>query len=192
LILETAADVANQLIQTESWDHKSFNDNLLKQIDPPTHIPDTAPFKTARRTSVEIPINEGKLISTLMTVLGWPWTHKTTPNSVLILAIRSLSRPVDENDIIPRKDIISTKKFKAESRMEEQKTVLGWVLNTRTLSIHLPHETFDNWLNDIKSILNSKSVNSKSLEYLSGRLNHVANIYPPMRHFLGPLYQAQF
>jgi hypothetical protein len=58
------------------------------------------------------------------------------------LAIRTFTRPLDANDEIPRNDIISLKKFQAEARLEETKTVLGWVLNTRTLQISLPIDKY--------------------------------------------------
>jgi hypothetical protein len=45
---------------------------------------------------------------------------------------------VDDSDTLPTKDLISTKKFIAEERMEEQKTILGWNINTKSLSISLP------------------------------------------------------
>jgi hypothetical protein len=41
------------------------------------------------------------------------------------LAIRTLSRPLSPEDIIPRKDIISIKKLHAEGQLCETKTVLG-------------------------------------------------------------------
>jgi len=46
---------------------------------------------------------------------------------VIPLAIRTLARPLNASDVIPRKDIILLKKFKAEGRLEEVKKVLGWI-----------------------------------------------------------------
>jgi hypothetical protein len=101
------------------------------------------------------------------------------------LAIHTIARPVDHSDTLPRKDLVSLKKFIAEGRMEEQKTVLGWVINTRTLSISLPTDKHVKWVADINSLLSEKRVSHQQLETLISRLNHVAGIYMVMCHFMG-------
>jgi hypothetical protein len=70
----------------------------------------------------------------------------------ILLAIHSIARPVDSRDILPRVDIISAKKLKAEGTFEEIKTVLGWVINTRSLSISLPPEKHQKWSADIQKL----------------------------------------
>lgn len=113
-------------------------------------------------------------------------------NRVIPLAIRTLACPVNPSDMIPRKDIISMKKYAAEGRLEEVKKVLGWVLNTRSLKISLPSDKYKDWSGDISKMLLAKKSHHKHLETLIGRLNHVACIFPPMRHFMGRLYQALY
>ena len=49
-----------------------------------------------------------------------------------------MSWPVNESDPIPRNDIITMKKLIAVEKLEESKTVLGWIINTRNLMISLP------------------------------------------------------
>jgi hypothetical protein len=53
-----------------------------------------------------------------------------------------MTRPIDQSDVIPRKDVISIIKFKVESRLEEEKLVLGWIIDTRSLSLALPIEKY--------------------------------------------------
>ncbi len=74
--------------------------------------------------------------------------------------------------------------------MEEQKTVLGWILNTRTLKISLPPHKHLKWCNEIQRLTQIAKVKAKDIEAILGSLNHVACIYHPMRHFLGRIYQA--
>jgi hypothetical protein len=59
-------------------------------------------------------------------------------NAAIPLAIHSISRPLNKNDPIPRTETISLKIFKAKGRMEEVKKILGWIVNTRSLTIALP------------------------------------------------------
>jgi len=108
------------------------------------------------------------------------------------LAVRSLSRPNSIHDIVPRKDIISVKKLRAKGQLSEIKTVLGWVINTRSLLISLPEHKVSDWLRDIDTIILARKVHFTVLESVMGRLNHVACILNPMRHFMGRLYRALF
>lgn len=75
--------------------------------------------------------------------------------------------------------------------MEESKVILGWVINTRSLTISLPTDKYTRWVSAIQQIISSRRVRHKTLEITIGRLNHVASIYIVMHHFLGRLYQAQ-
>jgi hypothetical protein len=70
-------------------------------------------------------------------------------NAAINLMIRLISQPQDPNDPILRKDIISRKKFIAEGKLEEEKLVLGWKINTRSLIIFLPREKYLKWGEDI-------------------------------------------
>jgi hypothetical protein len=63
------------------------------------------------------------------------------------LAIQTPVWPLDSNDNVPQKDIISLQKFKTKGHMEEQKKVLGWILNTRTLQNSLPPLKHHKWCN---------------------------------------------
>ena len=65
-------------------------------------------------------------------------------------------------------------------------------MNTRRLLISLPSHKVTDWLRDIDSILLTKKVHYKLLDSILGRLNHVACILHPMRHFMGRLYRARF
>jgi hypothetical protein len=76
--------------------------------------------------------------------------------------------------------------------MGETKIILGWLLNTRSLLISLPDDKHKRWTIDINKLISTTRVRHKIIETTIGRLNHVAGIYRPMRHFLGHLYQAQF
>jgi hypothetical protein len=195
-ISDTLADSCNDLIHNIHWDHNTLLDPLSDLLDPPKALPDSLPFHQACPMSVKIPVNDlGKVDIYLDDTIGI--ALDTNDNALRVsraipLIIHSLARPLDTSDKIPRKDIISLKKFAAEGQMEETKLVLGWLLNTRSLIISLPADKHKNWVWEIKNILASTKVKHKHLESTIGRLNHVAAIYNPMRHFLGRLYQAQY
>jgi hypothetical protein len=82
--------------------------------------------------------------------------------------------------------------MEAQGRPVIKTIVLGWVLNTQTLTVHLTDDKFRLWTKELVDITtNSKqSVTAKSLECLLGRLQHAATIFKPGKHFLSRLYSA--
>jgi hypothetical protein len=103
------------------------------------------------------------------------------------LAIHALARPLDHLDEIPRKEIISLKKIKAKGRPSDQKTVLGWNINSRSLTISLPMDKYNTWCQDINNILSTGKVTKSTMETLIGRLNHVAYLMDMLRHLMSRL-----
>jgi hypothetical protein len=66
--------------------------------------------------------------------------------------------------------------------MEEVMKVLGWIINTRSLTTSLPHDKHSKWSSSIDTIISEGKCNIKNLEILLGRLNHAANILLSMHH----------
>jgi hypothetical protein len=142
VISEIITDIGNSLIQNEMWHHEELYDSISDQLDAPLDLPSTIPFHKSRDLSVYIPPNDkGKVDIYIDDSIGIAPDIASAPLRVMRaipLAIRSLSRPNSVHDIVPRRDIISLKKLRAEGQLSEIKTVLGWVINTRSLLISLP------------------------------------------------------
>ena len=196
VISETITDIGNTLLINELWDHQSLFDGISSSLESPIPLPADIPFAQAREVSVPIPANDkGKIDIYIDDSIGVAPDLGDTPLRVvraIPLAIRSLARPLSSDDVIPRKDIISLKKLKAEGQLSEVKIILGWELNTRSLTIALPTYKALAWISEIESFIEAGRANFKPLESLLGKLNHVACILSPMRHFMGRLYQALY
>jgi hypothetical protein len=162
IVSEIITDTCNTLLHCEAWNHLDF------YCQTPSLLHDNI------AVTVNLKDNPLRIIRAIP------------------LAIHSIARPVDPNDDLPRVDIISSKKLKAEGTLEEIKTVLGWVINTRHLLISLPPDKHKKWSSDITKIIHSNKVSHTQLEPLIRRLNHVAGIIPMFRHFLGRLTQALY
>jgi hypothetical protein len=123
VISESIADLGNALLQNPLWDHNILYDPVTSDLGFPISLDDSIPFHQAADLSVSAPYNvKGKIDIYIDDFIG------VTPdiaNSVsrvsqaIPLAVQSMARPLNTNDLIPRKDIISAKKYKAEGRMEE-------------------------------------------------------------------------
>jgi hypothetical protein len=193
-ISESGTDLANMLIQNSFWDHTSFYDPLSSTIDKPNTLPPEIPFAKTKDLAVKIPINDiGKADIYIDDTIGVALDLNDNVNRVstaIPLAIHTMARPLDPLDDIPRKEIISLKKFSAEGQPSETKTVLGWFINTRTLTISLPLDKYNAWSQDINNIISTGRVSKSSMETLIGRLNHVAYLMDMLRHFMSRLRMA--
>ena len=71
-----------------------------------------------------------------------------------------------------------------EGQLAEQKTCLGWDINTQYLRFSLPEEKQTAWTNDIKEALASTKIKTDTPESLIGKLNHAVHFIPPAQYFL--------
>jgi hypothetical protein len=193
---QPTCDLANELIQNSQWDHSTFFDPLSLQILVPKRLPPNTPFTPALQLAVNIPVNDkGKgdiYIDDTIFVVPDLNDNLERVAKAAPLAINTIARPVSIYKPIPRKSLISSKKFLAEASFEESKTVLGWIINTRSLTIHLPRNKFLAWSSSIDKIISNQTTSSKELHSIEGRLNHTAYILSPMRHFLSQIRSLRF
>jgi hypothetical protein len=82
-------------------------------------------------------------------------------------------------------------KLQAEAGLEEQITVLGWLLNTRRLLVQLPKNKFMAWTNMIKLVIHRGTTTTKEVESIIGRLGHLGMAIPFVHHFLSRLHDLQ-
>jgi hypothetical protein len=104
-----------------------------------------------------------------------------------LLAIHAVCRPVAVCEPIPRNELTAERKLIAESLLEEVKTTLGWLLDTRRLLISLAIEKYSAWAAAITFILISESCGYNDLETLVGWLNHICFVIPVALHFMSRL-----
>jgi len=55
----------------------------------------------------------------------------------LLLAVHTLCRPLDPNEPIKREDCLSLGKLEEEGQLSERFAILGWLIDTRALTIAL-------------------------------------------------------
>ncbi len=195
-ISETMVDLCNSIIHNKYWDHEQFFDPISNNITTINSLPDNIPFHQAKELSVSLPINDIGLADIYIDdTIGVAIDIDSNPcrvNRAIPLAINTFARPIDPNDPIPRNPLISQKKLVAEGKMDECKIVLGWMINTRSLTISLPKDKYTKWTLQIDQLLTTKRVSTKQLETLIGRLNHLGSVLQMIRHFLSRLRNALF
>jgi hypothetical protein len=188
---EIITDLANGLLSNPDWTPSDFKttDNLpdlepsrlpvditLAQTLPCLLLPPTRPSG-----SVDVFIDD---TGTLF--IDTPSNTARAPKAVLI-ATATLARPVSPDEPLPRETLLSLDKYMAEGHPDEIKSMLGWILDFRPLTIPLPPGKHATWTTNINILVKDKRVKRKALEQLIGKLNHTCQVLPMARYFLGPL-----
>jgi hypothetical protein len=142
---------------------------------PSTLSPDI-PFGVARQTAVELPIaadsrTDGFIDDLITVFLDIPSNRNCSPH-VVPLAMHITSRPhAGQNELIPRRNILSDTKLKAKGTPAKIQIVLGWQLNGCPLQISLPDDTFDAWTSDTKRMITHSCTTFGDLDTTVGRFN---------------------
>ncbi len=130
------------------------------------------------RGKVDIYIDDG------ITVIPDLADNRLRGTNAMALAIHTMFRPTSPNEHIKRDNCLSLSKLTKEGTLAETATVLGWHINTRSLTISLMTDKFTAWISDLDVVLSNKKASHDELETLLGRLNHAASILPLARYFL--------
>ena len=194
-VSEPIMDLTNDILRDDSWDPNVIYSPLRDTLATPHQSTDTnsASFGKARPLLVEVPffpaIADGYIDDIVTVFLGMgDWLQRG--QNAALLAVHTLFQPVHESESIPRPNAAATNKLHGEGTPNEQKIVLGWLLNTRRFRIYLPQTKSSDWRREINRIIRLRQVRTKELESLIGRLNHAAHIIPHSRYFLNRIRQV--
>ncbi len=188
---EICTDLANDLLHSKDWDHTSLYSPHASKLPPPSYLPDDFPYTQAEDLDVDIPFDPSGRIDDFIddgiAVVPDLDRNKDRGVAAILLAIHTLCRPLDPNEPIQREDCLSLEKLEEEGMMSETVIILGWKVNTRSLTLSLPSKKYNQWTQDLKEVIQTKRTSLKQLEIIIGRLNHTATACPFMRYFLNRL-----
>ena len=188
IISESTADLAHFLLNSKDWNPDHLHSPHQHKVPPPKLISKRTPLATAYQLIVDIPLAPrgcvDVYIDDIIAVSLYDKQEYRAIASAVPLAIHTVGRPASQHESIPRHPLVCIRKLVAEGRLEEVKTILGWVINTRSMTIHLPSHKYIAWSKSIKDILRAGKTNHASLDTLIGRLNHLCVILPHTLHFL--------
>ena len=195
LLSDMLADLINDLLTCKTWDHTIVKSDYTTKIPPAVDLDPSIPFAQARELIVDLPIeDEGKtdvfiddLISVAVDINNNLDRIRTAPCTVLHAIAHSSSHPTH----LKRDNLIADDKNDAEGAPEERKICLGWLLDTRKLTVSLPTHKYKAWSTQITDMLDQKTVSEKLLASVLGRLENVATIIVMMGHFLSNIRGLQ-
>ena len=191
---ETLTDLANEL-SASSYVPSMFRSPTVKahHLEPKDYPVEGEAFGVAIAPAVEVPITgtarKDAFIDDIVSVFLGTQENLEREGDIVPLAVHVMSRPHagDDNEPIPRRQLLQPDKLEEEARPSEIEVVLGWLLDTRRLLIALPDDKYKAWVQDLDDILESTTVSFHALESLIGRLNHASFVIPLSRHFLNEL-----
>ena len=194
---EPIADLANALLESDNWDPFNMTSPLQDMVPNDELLDDDIPFTPALPLVVDVPTGNGAkndiyIDDNVCVVVDNPdddlnEVRKQRARAAVPLAIHVTTRPLDDEEPIPRKEILAKNKLKAEAGLAEVKTVFGWILHLRSLTVKLPTNKSIAWKNTIQGILRRGNTTADELDTLIGRLNHIGTILAPILHFLSRL-----
>ena len=156
-VSELAADLANDILKCKVQNPRTLHSPTQHIIPEASPLPDVVPLAQVAQTIVDIPAeNDGKCDEYIDdSVIVGPDINdnEKRSESVILLALYTLCRPISPNEPILREYPVSLSKHKTKGGLSEVKTILGWQYNTRTLQIFFPTAKFQAWTQRIHTIL---------------------------------------
>ena len=188
-------ELAQKIVDDPTWDPSELFSPRANDIPDDLRLPADAPFGKAHPLKVDMdefkPCYIDGFIDDLITIVLDKLDLPDKARNAVALALHTFFRPVNEDDPVPRDDILSLRKLLAEGRLEETKTVLGWYIDSRAFVIKLAADKALRWemdMNDILKKIDDKTpVSTKELESLIGKLNTASYIHTDGRFFLSRL-----
>jgi hypothetical protein len=108
-------------------------------------------------------------------------------NRAPLLMSDTCSRPLDNNEPIPRETMEARIKLESKALLDETKTILGWLINFQWLLIILPDIKFTAWTTAIETMIKDGTTTAKTLETNIGQLVHLGMAIPFVHRFVSPL-----
>jgi hypothetical protein len=141
ILSESIRDLANEILFDENWDPLT-NYAPSQHLVPAMELLDASiPFAEGTDLIVDIPVDPrgtidvyiDDLIQAIVVIAGTD--NVIHCEQATLLAINKCTRPKHPNEPISQEDMEARKKLQAEAGLEEQKNVLGWLLDTRHLLV---------------------------------------------------------
>ena len=197
---EMIFDLASDLLHCKGWDPTTIKHPHTHLIEDPERLPDEIQFTKALEADVKLPPEqeagtEGYIDDGAVATIDDEddLNQIERAKHALPMATHLVFRPNNPDDEpLPRPDPLSIRKLKAEARLRESITFLGWEIDSRRMTIKLPTEKLKIWTKSIEDLLQAEVARFEEVQTLVGRLNHVGYIIPNARHFLNRIRRLEY
>ena len=156
MLSEGITDLGNDLLSCNDWSPNESQSPHASELKKPTSIDTSTPFGQALPAAVVVNPDSWSRIDAHINgiinvgLLGGNWRGL---GGAALLDLHIFGRPADDNEPIPRDDLVAMKKILSEDSLSEVKEVLGWIINTRDFTVSFPDKKFKEWSDQIIRIL---------------------------------------
>ena len=186
-------DLTTAILHNDKWDPMMLFGRNQHLVPPPRRLDDQIPFGKGRELIVDINVDSqgmndiyiDDLVSLTVEVEGSD--NLIRCDRAPLLMFDTCSRPLDNNEPIPRETMEARNKLESKALLEETKTILGWLINFRWLLIILPDNKFTVWTTAIETMIKDGTTTAKMLETNKGQLVHLGMAIPFVHHFMSHL-----
>jgi len=191
LLSDFVVDMANALFEDPTWSPSTLSSPLAESLLYPVYL--SGDFSVARPLLLDIKaknLSAEVFIDDMIVICLDVESLIRKATNAIPLILDAIFRPIFK-ETVERLPILNRIKTMAEGRLEEIKTILGWIINSRRLSVHLPKAKAELWIAEIESMIAISAAgelsSEKELESMIGKLNHAAVIVSEGNHFLNRL-----
>ena len=190
---EMVTDLSNELPLIKDWNPDELHHPMQPKVPDPEYAEESIPLAAAKEMAINVPttaLGRGDcFIDDIIKVfLDTKEAIRRHASSALLAIFVSIRPFAGERETVPRKEVVSFEKWKAEGVPRERQIVLGWMIDTRLSLLCLPTDKYKAYVQDIDNVLNNSGrLNLKELESIIGKLQHSAYVIPLAGHFLSGL-----
>lgn len=182
-----ATDLVNDIVRDPGWSDENLQSPHQHLIGENFEAKaDNIPFGVTSELMIDLPLDDDPKADCYIDDIFMAFLEedRNRGSRIIPFVLHLLGRPVQTDESLSRDDLLSIKKFLAEATPSEQKTILGWLIDARRLTIELPPKKHKAWVRTIIEMLAQDKVSHKDLERLIGHLNHAGFVIPMACHFL--------
>ena len=195
-ISEAIMDLANMLLNNPEWNASTLRSSLWHSIPKDATLPDDITFAQALPAVVSPLVGccskADVYIDNTTTITVDDSINLQRAQATVPLAIQFLGRPLSQDELIPRKYLISENKLIAGWALEEIKVDLGRLFGTRRLLVSLPDKKYTAWSRSMHTIIKKGWIDHDEFDTRIGWCTHIAVVLKAILLFLSRLHSLKF
>ena len=173
-------DLANNILRDEKLDLNTLHSKIKENLPEAERLDETITFATAKKLFVPVPKRETFIEGYIDDGIGGcvdTGNNLEKLQNAIPLSTEVMFRPITKSEKVKRNNQIDETKLQGEGKPSEKKVILGWEINTRKFSVHLPVQKYLAWNGDLQKVIKSEKSTFDQQKKINGRLTHSSYIF---------------
>ena len=151
-------DLANDILRVEEWNSNKLHAKIKNKLPKAERMDDSIPFEKSKPLFVPVPSRQTFIEGYVDDGTGGCVDINENLDrlqNVIPLSTEVIFIPLSDTEKVRRNDQIDDTKLQGEGKPSETKIILGWEVNSRKFSVHLPVHKYIAWNGDLQKIIKS-------------------------------------